>query len=626
LSHLPDVCTLGATLDSQGSARFRVWAPLVQQIALRMPGDDRLLPMTRAGGGYYDAIVPKVAAGTRYFYRLNNSVDRPDPASRFQPDGIHGPSAVVSSEFPWTDASWRGLAWDDHVIYETHVGTFSERGTFAAMIDELDELVRLGVTALELMPVAQFPGGRNWGYDGVHHYAPQNTYGGPTGLKSLIDACHARSLAVILDVVYNHLGPEGNYLHEFGPYFTHRYHTPWGPAINFDGPESDAVREFFIGNALYWLREYHIDALRLDATHAIFDRSARPLLRELAEEVRHCSTQLGRPAYLIAENNANDPRILAAPSSHGLGLDAVLHDDFQRSLHALLTGERGGYYGDFGRVTDFGKAVKSGFVLDGQYSNYRRRHWGAVAADLPANKFVAYAQCHDSVGNRPRSERLGQLIDLEALKLAAAATILSPAIPFLFMGEEYDDPAPFNYFISHLDPKLAAAVGEGRRREFAAFDWKVPPPDPQAPESFLSSHLTRSLSQIGRHSVLWKFYQELLRLRKSVPAIRQSSRQHQHLSVIGDKALVVHRRTTESEICLCYLFDKRPLKLTEGLPTEGQWQLLLDTAETRWDGPHTSSPSDWRPGSPLALAPQSCVILKTRGLTGQNIDVDERPR
>ncbi len=566
--------------------------------------------MTSVGDGYYEAIVPAVEPGALYFYRLNHSVDRPDPASCFQPNGIHGPSQVTSNDFPWTDTLWKGLDWDDYVIYEAHVGTFSTDGTFVAMIDELDELVRLGVTALELMPIAQFPGDRNWGYDGVHPFAPQNSYGGPTGLKSLVDACHYRGLAVVLDVVYNHLGPEGNYLHEFGPYFTDRYRTPWGSAINFDGPDSDPVREFFIANAIYWLREFHVDALRLDATHAIFDRSARPFLQELAEEVGHCSCQMGRPVYLIAENNANDPRILAAPELHGLGLDAQLLDDFQRSLHAVLTRARGGYYSDFGRVAHFAKAYQSGFVLSGQYSNYRRRCWGADSSDLPADKFVTYGQSHDSVGNRPRSDRLGKLVSFEALKLAAAATILSPAIPFLFMGEEYDDPAPFNFFISHLDPELAASVREGRLREFAAFDWQITPPDPLAHDTFVSSRLSRSLVRTGHHAVLWKLYQELLRLRKSVSAIRQTSRHHQHATVIADKVLIAHRRAAGSEICICYQFDAQPLLLSEGLPLTGQWTVVLDTADAQWHGPHALPRSAWHPGSPLPLAPQCCVVLK----------------
>ncbi len=455
---------IGAIRQPNGDTTFTVWAPEVRSIALKLVDGARAVAMAPLGEGYLGATVHGLAPGARYFYRLNGAVDRPDPASRFQPEGVHGPSAVTDGEFAWTDHNWRGRAWEDFVIYESHVGTFSAAGTFEAMIEHLDELASLGVTAIQLLPVAQFPGARNWGYDGVHPYAPQNTYGGPRGLKSLVDACHARSLAVVLDVVYNHLGPEGNYLAEFGPYFTWRHRTGWGPAINFDGPASDAVRDFFIGNAVYWLSEFHIDALRLDATHAIYDESARPLLGELADAVRECGRRLNRRVFTIAEHHSNDPRVVRSSQAGGYGLDALLLDDFQHSLQALLTGERAAYCSDFGRLSDFSKAYKSGFVLTGQHSHYRGCRWGTSSADVSADRFVAFAANHDTVGNRPGGDRLGRLLDFDELKLIAAATILSPTIPLLFMGEEYDEPAPFYYFTSHIDPQLAAAVRGSRAR------------------------------------------------------------------------------------------------------------------------------------------------------------------
>ncbi len=606
-----DKSPLGAIHMPDGRTTFRVWAPHARQIAVRLLDHDRpLAPMQPVGDGYYEATVSGLKPGALYLYRLNDSVERPDPASRFQPLGVHGPSQVTRREFSWTDAAWRGLAWDDYVIYETHVGTFTSAGTFTAMIAHLDELVDLGITALELMPVGQFPGDRNWGYDGVHPYAPQNTYGGPDGLKTLVDACHAKGLAVVLDVVYNHLGPEGNYLPEFGPYFTDRYRTPWGAAINYDGPDSAAVREFFIGNASYWLSEFHVDALRLDATHAIFDQSARPLLRELAAAVHDCGQRLGRSVHVIAENNADDPQIVRDARGGGFGLDAQLSDDFQRSLHALVTGEQAGYYGDFGRIADFAKAYHRGFALTGQYSKYRRRPWGADAGDLPADRFVAYAQSHDTVGNRPRSDRLGRLVSLEKLKLSAAAMILAPSIPWLFMGEEYDDPAPFHYFISHLDPELAAAVRDGRRREFAAFDWKGSPPDPQAVETFPQCRLTRSLAHSGHHATLRKFYQELLRLRRQLPAVRQPDRSQSQLTFREDEqVMIATRRAGQSQICLCLHFGQQPLAIESLLPAEGTWKVLLDSSLATWQGPLATRQPTWRSPEPLVMSPNACVLL-----------------
>ena len=602
---------IGAIRQPDGETDFIVWAPAARSIALKLiDGSRALIAMQPASEGYYHARVAHLAPGARYFYRLNDTVDRPDPASRFQPEGVHGPSAVADSRFAWTDQHWRGRVWEDFVIYESHVGTFSPAGKFEAMIEHLDELASLGMTAIQLMPVAQFPGARNWGYDAVHPYAPQNTYGGPRGLKSLVDACHARSLAVVLDVVYNHLGPEGNYLAEFGPYFTNRHRTGWGPAINFDGPGSDAVRDFFVGNALYWLDEFHIDALRLDATHAIYDESARPLLSELADAVRECGRRLNRRVYTIAEHHSNDPRLVRSSQEGGYGLDALLLDDFQHSLQALLTGEQSAYYGDFGRLSDFAKAYQSGFVLTGQHSKYRGCRWGAGSADIPADRFVAFAGNHDTVGNRPRAERLGRLVDFGELKLAAAATILSPAIPFLFMGEEYDDPAPFYFFTSHLDPGLAAAVRAGRDREFLEHGWPTAGIDPQLPETFAASRLTRSLATSGRHAILWRFYQELIRLRRETPAIRQAAREHSRVTVLeDDRVLIAQRHADGKTVFICWNFGEAPLDLSPHLPGEGAWQILLDSSEPRWrDADYPAQPTLPRL-APFVAMPKSCLLL-----------------
>ncbi|MBI3840121.1 MAG: DUF3459 domain-containing protein, partial [Planctomycetia bacterium] len=417
-----------------------------------------------------------------------------------------------------------------------------------------------------------------------------------------------------LDVVYNHLGPEGNYLSEFGPYFTDRYRTLWGSAINFDGPDSDPVREFFIGNALYWLSEFHVDGLRLDATHAIFDQSARPFLRELTDAVRACGERLERRVFTIAENNANDPRIVRSGVLGGFGLDAQISDDFQRSLHSLLTGERRGFYGDFGAPDHFAKAYGAGFVLTGQYSVYRRRRYGADAADVPADRFVVYAQNHDTIGNRPGGERLGQLVGFEELKLAAATTILSPSIPLLFMGEEYDDPSPFHYFISHLDPQLVEAVRQGRMREFAAFDWQLSPPDPQSPVTFERCRLSRSLANSGHHAVLRSFYRELLRLRNECPAIRKPLGQPGPVAVLKDeRVMIAQRRAERTAIWVCFHFGSEPVNIADHLPTSGTWTVLLDSASQRWGGPLDTPRQDSSSPGWLIASPKSCVLMAANG-------------
>ncbi|HWC88448.1 MAG TPA: malto-oligosyltrehalose trehalohydrolase, partial [Pirellulales bacterium] len=514
-----DQWQLGARWCGTGRTEFLVWAPHARRVDVRLLGPrEQVVPFSPCGQGYYAAAVHDSAPGAHYFYRLDDRLERADPASRLQPSGVNGPSEIVDSAFDWHDADWPGLALADYVLYELHVGTFSPEGTLAGVIGQLDRLVELGITAIELMPLAQFPGSRNWGYDGVYPWAVQNSYGGPRELKRLVDACHRRGLGVVLDVVYNHLGPEGNYLSDFGPYFNAQHQTPWGPAINFEGPDSDAVRRYFLDSALMWVREFHVDGLRLDAIHAIVDRSARPFLTELSDRVHAAAAELGRPVQLIAENNRNDPRIFAAAQRGGLGLDAQWLDDFGRALQGRLTGERTGFYADFGWVADIAAAWRGGYVLDGRYSNYRRRKHGASSSAVPRERFFVYSQMHDQVGNRPQSDRLSTLVGLEQLKLAAATILLSPYQPLLFMGEEYGEPAPFHYFVSHLDPGLIERVRAGRRREFAAFHWQKEPADPQADSTFAASRLNHDLARSGWHAVLWNFYRELLRLRRELPA------------------------------------------------------------------------------------------------------------
>ncbi len=506
---------LGAHLLAPDRCEFRVWAPYLDRVELHIVGpDDRRVALTKDAAGYHEAVVD-AGAGTRYLFAVNGN-ERPDPASRLQPEGVHGPSEVVPEELAWHDAGWRGVALEDYVIYELHVGTFTPAGTFDAIIPRLDALKELGITAVELLPVAQFPGGRNWGYDGVYVSAAQNTYGGPLALKRLVDACHARGLALVLDVVYNHLGPEGNYLAEYGPYFTDRYITPWGKALNFDGPRSDDVRWFFIHNALQWIDEFHVDALRVDAVHAVVDHSAEPFLQDLTTAVRARAETLGRRIVSIAESDLNDPRVITPRAQLGLGFDTQWSDDFHHALHALLTGERAGYYLGFGRVSDLARVMNDGYLFIGQHSPYRGRKYGLKPATRDGAQFVVCAQNHDQVGNRMAGERLAALVPRQKLRLAAAAVVLSPFVPMLFMGEEYGETAPFQYFTSHGDADLIEAVRRGRREEFEEFEWEGEPPDPHDEATFLRSKLQWE----RQDTTLRDLYRHLLRLRRENPALR----------------------------------------------------------------------------------------------------------
>jgi maltooligosyltrehalose trehalohydrolase len=473
--------------------RFRVWAPRAGRVELQLGGDR--LDMRAEGGGWWELEAP-AAAGADYGYRLDGGDPLPDPRSRWQPNGVHGLSRLVDhAAFRWTDAGWRGgprLA--DAVLYELHVGTFTPGGTFESAIERLDHLVELGVNAVELMPVAEFSGERGWGYDGVDLWAPHHAYGGPDGLEALVDACHARGLAVVLDVVYNHLGPEGNYLERFGPYLTDRHHTPWGRAVNFDGRDSGPVREFVVENALAWLRDYHLDGLRLDAVHAIVDSSRPHILEELAARVH----ELDPPRFVVAEKPGVDPTLLA------MGVDGQWADDLHHSLHVLLTGERRSYYARYGSVADLAAALLEP---------------GRLGVSL--DRLVGFAQNHDQVGNRAIGERLSQLVDPDRLRLAAALVLCSPMVPMLFMGEEWGAGTPFLFFSDHRDPSIARATSRGRIREFQAFGWRPEDvPDPQDRRTFERSRLDWSELEREPHRGLLAWHRRLLALRRATPELR----------------------------------------------------------------------------------------------------------
>jgi maltooligosyltrehalose trehalohydrolase len=594
---------LGAQVHASGT-RFTVWAPHASRIDLKLlPERRQPLPLIRRAGDYFETDAPDVKTGDRYVYILDGNKERPDPASRSQPGGVHGPSEVVDpGVFEWTDQPWHGVHREKLIIYELHVGTVTGKGTFQAIIPHLEYLRNLGVTAIEIMPVAQFPGARNWGYDGVGLFAPQNTYGGPDGLKELVNACHQHGLAVILDVVYNHLGPEGNYLCDFGPYFTDRYRTPWGPAINYDGPESDAVRHFVISNALYWITEYHIDALRLDAIHGIYDFSAVHILKELSDAVHTEAERLGRTALLIAESDLNDSRIISPPAGGGYGLDAQWSDDFHHALHTVLTGERAGYYEDFGQLSDLRTALQNGFVYTGQHSTHRRRRHGNSVRHRPPQQLVICAQNHDQIGNRALGERLSKLVSTEALQAAATGVLLAPHTPMLFMGEEYGETAPFQYFVDHSDADLNRAVREGRKKEFAGFGW-TEVPDPLDAATFERSRVHLDGTHDERQHALLTWHRRLIHLRKTLPPYTISPSHHQVHGYEEQQVITIHRWTDDGDATLVIVgLNTKPSRLSLDEP-EGTWTLQAASWESEYGG------NGERPIPQIIIIPSNTPVL-----------------
>jgi maltooligosyltrehalose trehalohydrolase len=500
----------GATVRGD-EVDFRVWAPTPKEITLRLTraGQQQDLPMRRDGEDFIATAEARV--GDRYAYVLDDSQPIPDPVSRFLPEGVHGPTEIVDPAlYAWSDEGWNGLPLEDYVIYELHIGTFTPEGTFAAAADKLQYLKDLGITVIEVMPVAATPGTRNWGYDGVSPYSVQANYGGPAAFRRFVDTAHELGLAVILDVVYNHLGPEGNYLRMFGPYFTEHHKTPWGDAINYDDNGCEHVRSYVVNNATYWIREYHLDGLRLDAAQTIKDDSPKHIVAEIQENVQALAAELKRTAVVIAETDENDSRYVL-PAPKGQGLNAVWSDDFHHGLHAVLTGERTGYYQDFGKPEQLAKALRDGYVFQGERFAFWNAPRGTPAEDVPLPANVICIQNHDQIGNRAKGERLTTLVPRGARKMAAALLLLAPHTPLLFMGQEYDEIAPFQFFADFQDPALKKAVSEGRRSEFKDFNFSEVP-DPEDPQTLERSKLTWANADENRDMLEW--YRKLLELRK----------------------------------------------------------------------------------------------------------------
>ncbi|WP_013324267.1 malto-oligosyltrehalose trehalohydrolase [Gloeothece verrucosa] len=603
---------LGANYLGNNECEFTVWAPLLKEVAVEIVAPEkRLLPMEKDDLGYWKVREKNITPDTLYWYQLEGEKKRPDPASHFQPKGVHDPSQVIDhSTYTWQDQDWKNIPFPDWIIYELHVGTFTPEGTFEAIIARLPDLKELGVNVIEIMPVAQFPGARNWGYDGVYPYAVQNSYGGPNGLKKLVDACHQQGLAVILDVVYNHLGPEGNYVSDFGPYFTLTYNTPWGTAVNFDDAHSYGVRNFVIENAIYWLGEYHFDGLRLDAIHAIYDLGAKHILAELAEAVEVFSQQQERPLYLIAESDLNDVKVINPQELGGHGIQAQWSDDFHHCVHTLVTQESIGYYQDFGQCQQLAKVLQEGFAYTWNYSPSRRRYHGNYAGDRPPYQLVVCIQNHDQVGNRMLGERLSHLTSFDALKLAAATLLLSPFIPLLFMGEEYGEDAPFLYFIDHSDPNLIKAVREGRKAEFEEFHAEGEPPDADSIETFKKSTLNWQSRKEGKHKVLWEFYRELIRLRQEIPALTQREQYNSKISFLEDEKIIsVYRWSADSEVIYLLNFNGKEVDYSLVIPS-GNWQKRIDSSESQWQGSGSKLPQSLSQSQSLNLSPYTAVLYQ----------------
>ena len=600
---------IGVTFKEDQCAHIRIWAPTAKVAELKLK--EELIPMIKQEYGYWELQSPLISPGTIYNFVIDGNVI-PDPASLLQPDGVHGASeAFDPAVFVWTDAEWKNPPLGSYLLYELHTGTFTADGTFDGIIARLDYLVDLGITAIELMPVAQFPGERNWGYDGVFPFAVQSSYGGPAGLQRLVNACHEKGLAVVLDVVYNHVGPEGNYFEQLGPYFTDKYHTPWGSAINFDDSWSDGVRNYFIENVLMWFRDFHLDGLRLDAVHAIKDFGVKHLLKEMKLEVDLLAQATGRKYNLIIESDLNDNKYINPIAAGGYGMDAQWIDEFHHALRVTAGEPAKGYYSDFSGIADLEKAYRDAYVYDGNYSPHRLRTFGGKAEGNEGKQFVVFSQNHDQVGNRMLGERSSKLVSYEMQKLLAGAVLCSPFLPMLFMGEEWGETNPFLFFTSHGDPELIEAVRKGRKAEFAAFHAEGEAPDPQDIDTFKNSKLQWALQDTAGHQQLLSFYKTLIAMRKQYASLHNADRKQMSVSAEPAKNCLVLRRWDQEQQVLCLMnFSDKMQSLT--IPDDKPyWKKILDSADPKWNGPG-ASPVSIDALQLITLQPQSLLIYTNK--------------
>lgn len=581
---------LGAFPADDGQWEFVVWSPEARTVDLRLIGaNDRVVPMARGDQGYFRAKVEGVQSGQRYRYRLNGGDEYPDPAGRSMPDGIDGASEVVALDFPWTDHDWRGIALQDYIIYELHLGTFSPEGTYLGAIPLLDHLVELGITAVEIMPVNQFAGRHGWGYDGVFMFAPHNAYGAPQEFKQLVDACHRHGLAVILDVVYNHFGPLGNVMNQFAPYMTDKYKTPWGAGMNFDDMYSDQVREYFIENAIYWTHEFHLDALRLDATHFMYDFSAVTFMEDLIDWMGRYCRSTNRRVYLIAESDQNLAELTLPVAQGGLGMDAQWNDDFHHALFANVVRAESSYFEDFGTLAQMIKAYREGFVNTGNYVPSRKRKHGSSSALVSGDSFVIFFDNHDQIGNHMPADRLIKTLTFDQYKLMLGAVLLAPYIPMLWMGDEYAETAPFEFFVDFDDMALIEAVREGRKHAFGHLIRDgVDIPDPASETVFNASKLNLKLKRKGKHRVMFEFHKAMIALRRTIPALRIPDKDRCEVMGFEHTALIYLRRWSEDAHGEIFaLLNLGANEAGAALPVpRGRWRKLIHSADQRW---HESS-------------------------------------
>jgi maltooligosyltrehalose trehalohydrolase len=580
---------------------FSVWAPHRHHVGLHIK--NQIIDLKPEAYGYWSVEVSDIKPGEQYYFVLDRDKKLPDPASLYQPDGVHGASAVIDQSFSWTDHDWKGIPMKEMIIYELHVGTFTEKHNFEGIIDRLPYLKNLGINTIELMPIAEFPGARNWGYDGVFPFAVHHAYGAHVGLKRVVDAAHQLGIAVILDVVYNHVGPEGNYLNEYGPYFTTKYQSFWGNAMNFDDAYSYGVRNFYWQNALMWLEDFHIDGLRMDAVHAIWDFGAKHFIQELMQKVRALEKALNKTKVIIAELDLNNPRYIDPEQRGGYAMDGQWIDEFHHALHALLTGEVNGYYEDFGKAFHLSKALRDSYVYTGEYSVHRKKYFGARPVDHPYSQFVVFSQNHDQIGNRMLGDRLTTQLSLEALKLAAATVLLSPHVPLLFMGEEYGEKKPFQYFISHLDEELVEQVRKGRKEEFSYFKWSGEVPDPQSEDTFEQCVLSWKTEE-GEGRRLFHFYRELIALRKNHPAFHADERNSVEVLDMGEKKIIAFTRKGNNDVVLILLnFNASDVDYT--ITSDNVFK-IFDSAAVEWNGPGECNLL----GKSILLKAHSAVVLE----------------